>query len=353
MCAEHRCLAPRRRQRGLSLIELLVGIVVALLVGIAASGSAIFFTAAQRQGMGTSGALINTTTALSALKEDLAQVGLGFFGQASFLCPQLNVSVGADNFSTGNFSPLSIRRSGNFDEIDVVYANEVAGGANVVLKDNATATSATLQSFLPATAGTAVLLMNSTANRCTVRSVTQVVPATDDTPHGIGFDGTGVHNRVAFANPGAYVSGDRVALLGTLAWQRYRVDNGNLLVERRFEAGSSVLVRNVVAFRAQYGVTVPGDTTIDDWVAPTGPWTTLTPVTLPRVRAVRLGIVTRSPQAEKRDADGNCTASEAVPQLFGANVTGLPADWGCFRYRASTVTVPLRNVALGLRPDGT
>jgi type IV pilus assembly protein PilW len=352
MCAELRTLAPRSRQRGLSLIELMVGIVVALLVGIAASGSAIFFTAAQRQGMGTSGALINTTTALSAIKEDLAQVGLGFFGQAAFLCPSLNVSVDANDFSTNTFSPLTVTRTGNFDDINVVYANEVAGGANVILQDNATATAATLQSYLPATAGAAVLFMNSAATRCTVRSVTQVVAATTDTPQSIGFDGAGTHNQVAFGTPGVYVRGDRVALLGALAWQRYRVDNGNLLIERRFEAGSSVLVRNVVAFRAQYGVTAAGTTTITSWVDPTGGWAMLTAATLPQLRAVRLGIVTRSTQAEKRDANGNCTASEALPQLFGADVTGLPADWACFRYRTSIVTVPLRNVALGLRPDG-
>ena len=58
MCAtEPRSCRPRARrvQRGLSIIEIMVGVVVALLVGLAAIGGAVSFTASQRQGIGTGG----------------------------------------------------------------------------------------------------------------------------------------------------------------------------------------------------------------------------------------------------------------------------------------------------------
>lgn len=359
MCADLVRRQPRRAaaQRGLSIVELMIGIVVAMLVAIAASGAAIFFNAAQRQGMGTSGALVNTTTSLSALKEDVAQVGLGFFGESSFLCSNLNLSVGATNYSETGFSPLQVTRSGNFDQVDVIYANEVAGGANVRLKGAATATAATVESYLPAGAGAAVVLAKAppSGGRCTVRSVTAVTPATADAPQAITFDSTGTHNQLPFAVPETYGDGDRVALLGSLAWQRYRVVGNDLVVDRRFDGTSATLVRNVVAFRVQYGVTAANDTTIANWVDASGTdaagtnWSALTPTTLPRVRAVRIGIVTRSTQMERRDSNNNCTASEALPNLFGDDVTGLPTDWACYRYRNATVTVPLRNIALGLR----
>jgi type IV pilus assembly protein PilW len=350
-------MAARRAQRGLSIVELMIGIVIAMLVAIAASGAAIFFNAAQRQGMGATGALINTTTALSALKEDIAQVGLGFFGESTFLCSNLNLSVGGSNYSVDSFSPLQVASGGNFDQVDVVYANEVAGGANVRLKGAATAALATLESYLPASVGSAVIFAKAppAGGRCTVRTVTQVTPAATDVSQTIGYDSSGSHNQVAFAVPTTYGDDDRVALLGDLSWQRYRVSGGNLVVERRFDNTSATLVRNVVAFRVQYGVTAVGDTTITRWVAPgtVDPdgtnWSALTPVTLPRVRAVRIGVVTRSTQMERRDASGNCVATEALPSLFGGQVTGLPTDWGCYRYRNATLTVPLRNVALGLR----
>jgi Tfp pilus assembly protein PilV len=77
---------PRRRQRGVSIIELMVGLVVAMLVGLAATSSAVVFTASQRQGIGVGGVVVNVGTALAALKNDAATAGLGFFGDSRYLC---------------------------------------------------------------------------------------------------------------------------------------------------------------------------------------------------------------------------------------------------------------------------
>jgi type IV pilus assembly protein PilW len=74
-----------------------------------------------------------------------------------------------------------------------------------------------------------------------------------------------------------------------------------------------------------------------------------TAANLPRVRAMRMGIVTRSPQREKPDASGNCEASLAKPRLFDVEIDPDVTDWQCYRYRVSTVVVPLRNLVLGLR----
>ena len=79
----------------MSIIELMVGIVVALIVGLAAAGSAMMFTASQRQGIGTGGMTVNVGTVLAALKNDTANAGLGFFGDNVFLCNTLNLSVDA------------------------------------------------------------------------------------------------------------------------------------------------------------------------------------------------------------------------------------------------------------------
>ena len=76
----------------------------------------------------------------------------------------------------------------------------------------------------------------------------------------------------------------------------------------------------------------------------------ITAANIARVRAIRIGIVTRSPQPEKPDANGDCTASSAKPTLFGDNVEPDVTDWKCYRYRTAVVVVPLRNVVMGLRP---
>lgn len=338
-------------QRGLSLVELMVALVVSLLVGLAATGSAMLFNAAQRQGIAVGGATINTATTLAALKEDVAQAGLGFFGDTDFLCHRLNLSFGERNLSQDSFSPLQVSRDsrGN-DQIDVVYATEVAGGANVMLRVDAGPESAELRSYLPVAEGQAVLFSPApwaTDPACTVRSVTGV--SRSAAGQTITSAGDGLHNGVAFAVPASYTADARVAVLRSLAWHRYRLEGTDLLLERRSSDASAAVLRNVMAFRAEYGLADSGGTTIVAWQPPTAPWAALTPANLERVRALRIGIVIRSAQPEKRDGAGHCIASESMPLLWESTVSVPGADWACYRYRVSTVVVPLRNFALGLR----
>jgi type IV pilus assembly protein PilW len=343
------------RQRGMSIIELMVGIVVSLLVGLAAAGSAILFTASQRQGIGTGGAAVNAGTVLAALKNDSANAGLGFFGDSEFLCNTLNLSVGADKVAdNASFAPLRITADGVNDRIDVVYSSQVQSGANVLLGKASDGSSAELMSLLPVAVGQAVLLAPPAAgDACVVRTVTAVTASTVDTPQILTFDAAGKHNAAAFAKAVTYPERGRVALLGELRWNRYRVIDGNLVLERPMDGTSAILARNVMAFRAQYGITdgAAGSTTIDSWQDAAGAgFAALDSAAIGRVRAMRLGIVTRSPQREKPDPAGNCVASDAKPVLFGAAVDpDVGADWGCYRYRTLVSVLPLRNLVMGLR----
>jgi type IV pilus assembly protein PilW len=342
-------------QRGMSIIELMVGIVVALLVGLAAAGSAMMFTASQRQGIGTGGSAVNVGTVLAALKNDSANAGLGFFGDNQFLCSALNLSVNAAKVADdASFAPLRITDEGANDRIDVVYSTQVHSGANVLLGKASDGSSAELMSLLPAAVGQAVLLAPPAAgDACVIRTVTAVAPSTVDAPQVLTFDVAGKHNAAAFAKVVNYPERSRVALLGDLRWNRYRVIAGNLVLERPMDGTSAILARNVIGFRAQYGITdgVAGSTTIDAWQDAQGAgFAALDSGAIGRVRALRLGIVTRSPQREKPDQAGNCVASEAKPVLFGAVVEpDVGADWGCYRYRTSLSVLPLRNLVMGLR----
>jgi type IV pilus assembly protein PilW len=342
-----------RGQRGVSIVELMVGVVVAMLVGIAAAGSAMMFTAAQRQGVGVGGVGISAASALAALKNDAASAGLGFFGDATYLCAKLALSVGATLHSDGaDFAPLRITSDDDGDVIDIVYGDRVESGANVRLNAASDGTSAELMSLLPAAVGQAVMLApapGSGGDTCLVRSVTAVTASTDDTPQLLAFADTGQHNKASFGTEPAFDADDRVTLLGELNWNRYRRVGQALMLDRPLTGDSVVLARNVLALRAQYGIAAAGGTTLDEWTDAVDDFESLDAATLPRVRAIRLGIVTRSPQREKPDADGNCEASLAKPQLFGTEVEPDVDDWQCYRYRVSTAVVPMRNIVLGLK----
>lgn len=354
-----------RFQRGLSIIELMVGIVISLLVGLAATQSAVMFTASQRQNMGTGGIAVNASTVMAAIKDDLAAAGLGFFGSSTYLCDRLNLSVDGAVISDGaNFSPLRVVREAGGDTIDVVYGTRVEAGANVLLKAVTAGSNAALLSYLPVTPSQAVLLAPASpgplAAPCLVRTVSTNTPSTPDTAQALDFVNVGAnskHNQMVFTNNPGFVDGDRIAQLGELRWTRYRVTGGNLVVERPLEAASATLVRNIVSFRVQYGVAAaalpgaPVNTTLEDWEAPDGAFAAITSANLPRVRAMRIGMIVRSPQAEKPDpTTGLCTATDNKPALFGMAPENLDnADWNCFRYRTATVIVPLRNIVMGLR----
>lgn len=345
---------PRATVRGLSLLELMVGLVIALLVSLTAASGAMLFTATQRQGIGAGGTLVSAGTALAALRDDVAAAGLGFFGDSQFLCRRLNLSVDTTVLLDGvDFTPVSIATEAGGDRIDVLYATDVSSGANVLLNAAAGAGSAPLRSLLPVSAGQAVLLAPATpGDPCTVRTVTTNTAAGIDTPQLIEYANvsTARFNRAAFTTNPTYPDRGRVTLLGDLRWSRYRLVGTDLTLERPLGGGAVVLARNVIAFRAEYGLADAGTAALASWQAAAGGFATLTPANLPRVRALRIGLVTRSTQREKPNAAGDCEASAAMPTLFGAAVAADVTDWQCYRYRSSTLVVPLRNLVLGMVP---
>lgn len=352
-----------RRQRGFSIIELMVGMVVALLVGVAATSSAMLFGAAQRQGIGVGGTSVNANSALAALKNDAAAAGLGFFGNSRFLCSRLNLSLGGTAHWNGTaFSPVRITRTADQDVVDVLQADRVEAGASVILHSASTGTDAELRSFLPARERDAVLLSSRAGtDPCTVRSVTRVIDAdaSMEQRQRLEFAGSGVHNGVTFATAPTYTTEDLstsgVTLLGALLWQRYRLDGTNLLLERPLAGESAVVARNVIAFRAQYGVSAgAGDNRLASWEDATGDFAAVDGTTIERVRAVRVAVVLRSPQREKANADGVCEASTDKPRLFAGTadeeeVEPDVSDWRCFRYRNAVLVIPMRNLVMGIR----
>jgi len=356
MCADRVAVPARRRPpaRGLSLVELMIGLVIGLLVSLAALSSLRVFGNGQRQAAVAGGGLLSTAAALGAIRNEVAAAGLGFFDGRQPLCSQLNLSIGNALVSDGAaFAPLAVTRSNGNDRLDVVYADDVAAGANLPLASASTTTSVEVLSTLPVAAGQAVLLAPAATGLCTVRTVTGVTAGTVDTPQVLALANTGNHNKAAFASLPAYpATTGRITLLGTLRWQRYRVVDGNLVLEQPLAGTSAVLVRNVIGLRVEYGVSsAAGNPTLADWRDATDSgWSSLTAANIGQVRALRLGLLVRSPQREKADAGGNCLASEAKPTLFGETIEPDVSDWRCFRYRSSTLVVPLRNLVWGQLP---
>lgn len=364
MCAEtlHR---PPRRVRGLSIIELMVGMVVGLLVSLIAARSAQFFTATQRQGVAVGGGLSNAASALAAIKDDVSLGGMGFFVDGRYRCASLNLSsgVGTPASDGATFAPVQATRVGSNDVIDVIYSSDVAAGAWSELNAVSDGSAATINSLLPITVGQtpAVLLARkvadaTAANPCLVRTVTASTVPAAGVRQAMSFANTGVHNQAVFTSSPPFTERSPVILLGGLNWNRYQLNGTNLQLTQRLTGTTATLLRNVIGLRVQYGVTLGAGTpaAVEDWVHTTDAgWGSVSTANIAQVRALRIGVVVRSPQREKPEGSGGttCETTKTKPQLFeGADAVTIEpdvADWQCYRYRSAVIVAPIRNLVQG------
>jgi type IV pilus assembly protein PilW len=343
----------QKKQQGFTLVELMVSLVISLLISLAALGSARMFMGIQRQSVGTGVASGNAVTTMAAIKHEAEQAALGFYIHGTLPCQAINLSVGKKTIAANApLSPVNISNSsGNFAQLDVLYASDLEAVTPAYLATGTTsdATSASLSSYLPIQVGQTVMFtpLGDAGQPCTVKTATEVDAALPGTGPVLHFDPSGQHNQVTFPTA-SYSTDSAVSLVGALRWSYFAVDaNGKLVMTRPIEGDSAVFARNVVGFQVQYGVTNGVSSSLESWEFAQGEtWANLTTALLPRVRALRLGMVIRSDQPEKPDAQGHCSATSEMPTLLEQPM-GLTGNWQCYRYRSSTAIIPMRNLLMG------
>lgn len=95
------------------------------------------------------------------------------------------------------------------------------------------------------------------------------------------------------------------------------------------------------------------DSVVDAWVNATGTWenngtTSPSLFDLRRIRAVRIGLVARSPVKASGKADDPCNASavkihwDSGPDMT-PDLSVTDANWSCYRYKVFQTTIPVRN----------
>lgn len=119
------------------------------------------------------------------------------------------------------------------------------------------------------------------------------------------------------------------------------------------------IIDGVVELRALYGLDTNGDNVLDTWADPgVEPFTAATLLsgtpaaqqTLQRIVAVRVGLVLRTSRAEREAVSpGSIVLFQDMPAALRQTRT-LTADEQRFRYRTYEFTVPLRNVLMARAP---
>lgn len=352
-------MAIRARQRGMTMMELLVAIVIGTLVVLAAAGTLGFMEASKRSSTGGNSALENGVAFFTLLEHDVKMAGLGFSSLGKIACPTINLYYsGRKLLDNAQFMPVAVSAgTAAPDAVAVTFADSTLAAApsTLYLPMSSADGEVIVENSGSIAAGDIAVLSNpGSSDPCTVISVTGITTNPPGTIR-IAHDSTGTFNPASatttFSTPKAYPIGASINPAGGLTWTTYRVSASNRLeVVNNLTGEVQLLADNVVGLKMQYGVTpAPGATTIADWVDASGDWATPTSAQVARIRALRVGILLRNAQKEKAPIlGGDCDVTTTVPVAWPGGPTydyvATTRDWQCYRYRSMQTTIPLKNL---------
>jgi type IV pilus assembly protein PilW len=356
-----------KRQRGFSLIELMVGLVIGLIATLVIMQVYATFEGQKRSTTGGADAQTNGALALYAMQRDAGNAGFGL-PVADSTASALNCPVGTtiDPDGAGTIPALDIF------PVSIVDGGVAAGNSDsIAFRFGASAFNmGTATTKISGISGATVAVANSLA--CSAGNIAFVingglacnsatVPAIPDATH-VTFS----------ALPAAAIVGANLACLGAPttatvpgAWNQnvYSIGTGTLvnqLVVSQNGAAATPIASDIVTMQAQYGISATATSdTITQWVDATAASGWAAPLTLTnrnRIKAIRVAVVARNGQLEKANVTQVCsslTAAAPTGLCAWAGTVNSPApsldlsndaNWQRYRYRVFNVIVPLRSM---------
>ena len=338
---------------GFGLVEVLVGIVIALITVIGVHRVVITSESTRRAAQSDADAQQTAQFALARMTFDLANAGAGIVTSARALssCPV-----------SGDFSTMTrpiavvITDGGAADAPDSVVVRYAVSNATALPARFAAAAPSGASFVLRTPLGVAPAEQIVASNRrggcvrATVTAVRALGAGTVDVQHDI----------VAVDMPADAVAVNLGAAPRVVA-TRYDVSGGTLRTTDL--AGGDVpnpLISNVINLKIQYGIDADGDGALDTWVAATsagafGDWSAdgvlQAPIeTLARIKALRVGIIVRGEQFDRAATSAfdwvlfDCEAADkrSCPGRIAGSIPGTAR--GGWHYRAYETVIPLRNL---------
>lgn len=362
-----------RRQRGFSLIELMVGVVIGLLTVLVITQVMTLVEGKRRTISMGSDAQVNAALALFTLQRDIQQSGYGAINSPDALGCTVKYQYGVSGTpGTFTLAPVVIAAgaSGTVpDSVTVLQANTTGFSAPMLLTGAHTSSDNhfTVSSSLGAAVGNQMIAAPPTwdaSNWCTLFSVTNDSASAATTlsggnvPHVTGT-GAAQWNQNSLLPTAGYASGSFLLNMGAMVLRTYSVSaTGNLQVtEMSATNGSSTtqdLYPQIVNLKALYGKDTDADGLVDTYET-TAP---VTSADWAKVLSVRIVLVARSNQYEKDLVTaaapqwdlGSVAAVTGAATCAGTHkcltlgVSQVGTDWQHYRYKLYDTIVPLRNV---------
>lgn len=358
------------RQRGVSLVEIMVGMVIGMLVMLVIYQVYTTFEGQKRTTTGGGDAQANGLFSISTLEREIRMAGWGLTDSPLMNCTRID-SYDASQSPPGpnslftSLMPVRITdggtAAGSSDQITIRSSTSISAASPAVVTRVLSNASAELEVSSTTGINNNDIVVVVSGPNCTVGQVTHVQPAASKIQRN---PGQSIYNPT-----GGYRSSEwepefedaKIYNLNTLVQKTFSIDSAALNVVDSTSTGATLLASNVVSMKALYGISAgSGSQNVVRWVraipeASTGiDWGNPTTVNAQRIKAVRLAVVVRNPLAEKPDANGNCATTVTLPALWTSTSSAtnpVPAvdlsntpNWQCYRYRAFQTIIPLRNV---------
>lgn len=330
--------SPSHRQHGLSLVELMVGVVVALIAVIVIMQVFQLSEGQRRTTTGSDDAQITGAIVLTQLQRDLRQAGNGF-SNANLLGCDLTLPNGRviTNLSGVMINDGTVPAGdANTDTLRVVYGSGDGSpeGSRIQAQPGTTAYTVAAplafadQNFVTATPAARPVACTALLTRVNGNPVGTTVNVSSGAA---GMSNGALHNWGRAPVTQVYrVSGERLTVCNhqTQDCTSTNADNWTAIAD------------GVVSLRAQYGVDTTG--VMDAVVDAFDQTQNTTACSWYRRPVIRLVLVTRNSQLE-RDVVTAAAPAWAASDALTIDLSG-DANWQRYRYRTFETTVPLRNI---------
>ena len=343
-------------QKGFSLVEIMVGLVIGLLATLVIMQVFSVFEGQKRTTMGTADAQTNGSIALFTIQRDVQMAG---FGLPVFdtLNPPLkcNPSPTVDHDSNAatpviGMFPLTVTDGGTAagasDSLAIRYSldgSTAKSGIVVKITEDLVGTVATVDNNLNCNDGDVVMVSVGTA--CAMTKVNDNNLAADTT-HITLLSATGASKDAS------------LACMGNWSQFSYAVVNNQLQRNDASSVTATPMVSDIVNMQVQYGISATANSNVVvNWVdASGGTWVTPTVANRNRIKALHIAVVARNGLLEKTNVTNECTTAQgtvnngpcawddtgldAAPKIDLSN----DANWQQYRYRVYETIIPLRNM---------
>jgi type IV pilus assembly protein PilW len=365
-------------RRGVTLIELMVGMTIGLLATLVVSQVMAFAEGQRRSITSGSDAQVNAALALYTLQREVQMAGYGLSASQTGLgCTIKSVNFTGANGGDRTLAPVVIVDgvSGAPDTLRVLSSGKDSFSVPILVTENHPTSgigsdSFTVNNSLGVDNGDLMIVVprvQSSSQTCTVIRANGAHTATSIFhDSGVGdsgaWNGASAGNLLATFPSGGYTAfeGYLVNLGSTLIDRTYSISAGGDLQVVEFDTATAsslaarVLFPQIVNIQALYGKDTSGDGVIDvyDNTTPT------TAAGWQQVRAVRVALVARSAQYEKEDVTPTAPSWDlgSTPTVTGSSSCGssqcislkvdtdMSSNWKRYRYKVYDTVIPVRNL---------